>query len=73
MRITCEWDPDTPLYVPRILRSMREICDVMGVGEKTVRDWARRGAPIAVEGLGRKSRYSAEAVRLQKWREGRDA
>lgn len=54
--------------VPRILRTMTEICEVMGVGQKTVKKWVAQGAPIAVEGDGRRKRYSAEMVRLQGWR-----
>ena len=63
--------PSTPsvAYAPHILRSLREICEVMGVGHRRVREWVRRGAPIAVEGEGCKARYSAEAVALQRWRE----
>jgi len=57
-----------PVYMPRILRSMREICDATGVGEKTVRAWVGRGAPIAVEGQGTRTRYSAELAALQFWR-----
>ena len=30
---------------PRILRTLDEICETFGVGRKTVRAWARRGAP----------------------------
>lgn len=56
-------------YIPKILRSMHEICMEMGVGEKTVRQWASHGAPIAVEGRDKKRKYSAEAARLQRWRE----
>lgn len=56
-------------YVPKILRNMAEICEEMGVGEKTVKSWVKRGAPIAVEGDGRRVRYSAEVARLQAWRE----
>lgn len=56
-------------YVPKILKSMREICEEMGVGEKVVRRWVSCGAPIAVEGQGTKARYSAELMRLQLWRE----
>lgn len=56
------------LLCPKILRSMREICDEMGVGEKTVRKWVLLGAPVAVEGEGSKTRYSAEAATLQAWR-----
>lgn len=55
-------------YVPKILRNMAEICEEMGVGEKTVKAWVKRGAPIAVEGNGRRVRYSAEMGRLQAWR-----
>lgn len=39
-------------YVPRILRTMAEICEAMGVGQKTVKKWVAQGAPIAVEGDG---------------------
>lgn len=55
-------------YVPKILRNMAEICKEMGVGPKTVKKWVEQGAPIAVEGDGRKVRYSTEMVRLQAWR-----
>lgn len=47
---------------------MSEICEAFGVGEKTVKAWVKKGAPIAVEGDGRKVRYGAEMVMLQKWR-----
>ena len=57
------------VYVPKILRNMAEICEEMGVGEKTVKAWIKKGAPIAVEGDGRKVRYSSEMARLQVWRE----
>lgn len=56
-------------YHPKILKSIREICEEMGVGAKVVRRWAANGAPIAVEGSKKNARYSAEAVRLQLWRE----
>lgn len=55
-------------YLPKILRSMSEICEEMGVGEKAVRGWVQQGAPIAVEGRGTRLRYSAEAGMLQTWR-----
>ena len=55
-------------YTPKILRNLAEICEAFGVGEKTVKCWAKQGAPIAVEGDGRRVRYSAEMVRLQEWR-----
>ena len=55
-------------YTPKILRNMAEICKAFGVGEKTVKAWVKQCAPIAVEGDGRRVRYSAEAVRLQNWR-----
>lgn len=57
------------VYVPKILRNMAEICEEMGVGEKTVKAWIKKGAPIAVEGEGAKVRYSTEMARLQLWRE----
>lgn len=56
-------------YVPKILKSMREICEEMGVCARVVKRWAASGAPIAVEGHDRRVRYSAEAARLQMWRE----
>lgn len=55
-------------YVPKILRNMAEICKEMGVGEKTVKAWIKKGAPIAVEGDGSRARYSAEIAKLQTWR-----
>ena len=55
-------------YTPKILRNLAEICEAFGVGEKTVKTWVRQGAPIAVEGDGRRVRYSAEMIRLQDWR-----
>lgn len=55
-------------YVPKILRNMAEICEEMGVGPKTVKKWVEQGAPIAVEGDGRNTRYSAEVASLQIWR-----
>lgn len=57
-------------YVPKILRNMAEICREMGVGEKMIRAWVEQGAPIAVEGQGKKLRYSAEVAALQSWRSG---
>lgn len=61
------------VYAPRILRSLAEIKETFGVGERQIKLWVQQGAPIAVEGEGRKVRYSAEAVRLQVWREGRES
>lgn len=55
-------------YMPLVLRNMEEICEVMGVGRKTVQKWVTQGAPIAVHGAERRKRYSAEAVALQDWR-----
>lgn len=57
------------VYHPTILCSMAEICEVFGVGPKMVKVWIKKGAPIAMEGEGAKIRYSAEAARLQAWRE----
>ena len=59
---------DASFTYPKILRSLREICEEMGVGAKTVRKWVALGAPVAVEGEGSKTRYSAEAATLQAWR-----
>ncbi len=56
-------------YTPKILKSMREICEEMGVCAKVVRIWVAAGAPIAVEGRDKRRKYSAEAARLQLWRE----
>lgn len=61
------------VYAPRILRSLAEIKEAFGVGERQIKLWVQQGAPIAVEGEGRKVRYSAEAVRLQVWREARES
>lgn len=55
-------------YAPKILRNMAEICEEMGVGEKTVKKWVAQGAPIAVEGSKNKLRYSSELFLLQFWR-----
>lgn len=55
-------------YTPRILRTMAEICEAFGVGEKTVKAWVKQGAPIAVEGENGRTRYSVEMVELQRWR-----
>lgn len=60
------------MYVPKILKSMQEICEEMGVGVKMVRHWISCGAPIAVDGDGTKKRYSAELMRLQVWREDKN-
>ncbi len=59
------------VYAPMILRSLAEIKEAFGVGERQIKLWVRQGAPIAVEGEGSKARYSAEMVRLQVWREGK--
>lgn len=55
-------------YTPKILRNLAEICEAFGVGEKTVKAWVKQGAPIAVEGDGRRVRYSAEMGEVQRWR-----
>ena len=59
------------VYIPKVLKSMTEICEAFGVGQKTVKKWVAQGAPIAVEGDGRRKRYSAEMASLQWWREKR--
>ena len=61
----------TVAYVPCLLKSMTDICKQLGVGRKQVRAWIRAGAPIAVEGDGARTKYSAELLRLQIWRERR--
>lgn len=60
-------------YVPKILRSMVEICKTFGVGRETVQGWAKEGAPIVVEGGQNKPRYSTECLALQAWRVQRSA
>lgn len=70
-----QWgDTDMPanmpvVYKPDILACMAEICERFKVGEKQVKAWCRAGAPIAIDGEGRKVRYSTETMRLQMWRE----
>lgn len=56
-------------YHPVILTSMAAICKAFGVGKQRVKEWQKAGAPIVAEGEGEKRRYSAEAMRLQLWRE----
>ena len=53
----------TVAYVPCLLKSMTDICKQFGVGRKQVRAWIRAGAPIAVEGDGARTKYSAELLR----------
>ena len=60
------------VYAPMILRSLAEIKEAFGVGERQIKLWVQQGAPIAVEGEGNNVRYSAEAARLQVWREERE-
>ena len=38
------------VYAPMILRSLAEIKEAFGVGERQIKLWVRQGAPIAVEG-----------------------
>ncbi len=38
------------VYAPKILRSLAEIKEAFGVGERQIKLWVRQGAPIAVEG-----------------------
>lgn len=57
------------VYEPKILRSLTEICEVFGVGEKQVRRWVRDGAPIIIEGEGARKRYSSELLQMYQWRE----
>ena len=56
-------------YVPTPLTTLAEICKRLGVGERQVKCWVKAGAPIAVEGRGNNTRYSAEMARLLAWRE----
>lgn len=35
------------VYAPRILRSLAEIKEAFGVGERQIKLWVRQGAPIA--------------------------
>ena len=64
--------PD-PVYAPEILPSLEAICARFQVGEKKVKAWLKRGAPIALEGQGSLSRYSCECLRLQIWREAQNS
>lgn len=57
-----------PVYNPRILKSLVEICAEMGVGKETIQAWISLGAPIAVEHEGGRTRYSAELAALHVWR-----
>ena len=57
-----------PVYNPRILRDLVEICACMGVGREKILQWLDEGAPITVERDGMRPRYSAEAAELQHWR-----
>ena len=41
------------VYAPMILRSLAEIKEAFGVGERQIKLWVQ-GAPIAVEGEGSK-------------------
>jgi hypothetical protein len=56
------------VYAPTPLRTLREICEALGVGERMVRRWVSNGAPIAVELVHNRPRYSAELAQLQAWR-----
>ena len=51
----------------KALTSLREICQAFGQGEKTVKRWAKDGAPIRIEGEGRRCRYLAEEGKLWEW------
>ena len=62
---------ETIVYAPTPLRSMAEICRALGVGQTVIKAWIAEGAPIAVEGDGKNTRYSAELARLLLWREMR--
>ena len=55
-------------YHPKFLRNMREICEEMGVCSKTVKKWVKQGAPLVIEGQGKKTRYSTDTIHLQCWR-----
>ena len=57
-------------YAPHVLRSLKEICEALGVGPATVKKWLKRGAPVAFErdSGGKNGRYSAELGALQQWR-----
>ena len=59
------------VYIPKVLKSLTEICEAFGVGDSVVKQWAAAGAPIAVEGSGSRMRYSTEMAALQDWRLGR--
>ncbi len=56
------------VYSPKILTSLKQIRETFGVSVDTVREWAKDGAPIVVEGSSNGARYSAEVAALQEWR-----
>jgi hypothetical protein len=61
---------DCIVYSPKILRSLAEITKEFRVGHETVRAWIDAGAPVVVElDSDGRTRYSAETMRLQVWRE----
>ena len=57
------------VYAPDIMKSYKDFQEKMGVGRRTIEIWVKMGAPIAVEGTGEKTRYSADVAKLQTWRE----
>lgn len=52
MRMTTEQRQAQVSYVPKILRSMAEICEEMGVGEKTVKAWVQKARPSLLKATG---------------------
>ncbi|MBO4300084.1 MAG: helix-turn-helix domain-containing protein [Desulfovibrio sp.] len=60
--------PGAVAYQPCLLNSLREICEAFHVSAPTVKQWVSRQAPIVVEGVGAKRRYSAELSDLHAWR-----
>lgn len=55
-------------YEPRILHTSEEIAEAMGVSTDRIKSWVEAGAPILVEGEGKRKRYRAEVMELWQWR-----
>ena len=55
-------------YEPRILHTAEDIASAMGVSTERIKEWSLQGAPILVEGEGKRRRYRAEVMELWQWR-----
>ena len=52
---------------PKALTSLGEICEAFKQSERTIKAWAKAGAPIRVWGSGNRRRYMTEEKRLWDW------